>query len=145
MYRTKDWGGMALAHCVSLLAQLYDLTTIQTLLLILYGAYCANKFTIFYWYYQPDLRLQFVQGVPLNGWGFWYFITFNGLCVFAIVAHQRASHGDPGIIPPGMVAPGETEYFENKNCEKCTNKQTWKPIRAHHCRECGYCIFKVSY
>jgi DHHC palmitoyltransferase len=42
-----------------------------------------------------------------------------------------------------MVAPGETEHFENKNCEKCKDKATWKPARAHHCRECGHCIFKV--
>ena len=28
-----------------------------------------------------------------------------------------------------------------KFCRKCDG--TWKPERAHHCSECGFCIFKV--
>ena len=35
--------------------------------------------------------------------------------------------------------------MEIKNCEKCTGKETWKPQRAHHCRECGFCIFKMDH
>ena len=80
----------------------------------------------------------------MSGWGIWYFITFNTLCLLSIISHQRAAFSDPGIIPPGLRAPYTPENYEIKNCDKCKIKDTWKPVRAHHCTECGHCIFKVS-
>ena len=32
-----------------------------------------------------------------------------------------------------------------RHCEKCDGKETWKPARAHHCSECGYCVFKMDH
>jgi hypothetical protein len=46
MFRTRTCDGIALA--------------ILTLLLILYGVYCANKFAIFYWYHKPNLEDQMI-------------------------------------------------------------------------------------
>lgn len=142
MYRTRDWGGMALAHLVSRKEKIINF---QTILLIIYGAVCANKFTIIYWYYTPHIRDQFIQGVPLTGWGLWYFVTFNTLCCLSLIAHLRASFTNPGVIPVGFEAPFIPDNYEVKYCEKqnCATKKTWKPTRAHHCRECGCCIFKV--
>ena len=110
----------------------------------MYGAFCANRFTIFYWYYRPSLQDQFIQGIPLTGWGFFYCTTFNGVCLLAVIAHIRAAFSDPGRIPEGLKAPFQSEYMELKFCEKCKGKETWKPVRAHHCSTCGYCVFKVS-
>lgn len=83
-------------------------------------------------------------GIPLKGKGLFYFVTFNWLCLMAVVSHLRAACADPGRIPEGMKAPFQSEYMEIKHCEKCKGKETWKPARAHHCKECGFCIFKVS-
>ena len=63
----------------------------------------------------------------------------------AIISFLRASMSDPGQIKPGFEAPFQSEYMEMKNCEKCKNKETWKPVRAHHCRECGFCVFKMDH
>ena len=46
MYRTKDWGGMLLAHV--------------TLALIMYGMYMANRTFIFYWHYTGSVGEMFV-------------------------------------------------------------------------------------
>ena len=85
MYRTKDWGGMLLAHV--------------TLALILYGVYMANRTYIFYWHQTTNVKDMFVQGktnsanltlvlgIPLTGKGFFYFLTFNGASVLAILTH----------------------------------------------------------
>jgi hypothetical protein len=93
-------------------------------------------------------------GIPLTGMGFFYFITFNTLCVFSCVSHLRAGFADPGVIikqeviidwliiwqqsPPDDMNPQRVKY-----CKKC--KDSWKPERAHHCSECGNCVFKVRY
>ena len=131
MYRTRDFGGMALAHF--------------TLLLIVYGQYIGNRTNIFYWHKETLINEQFIQGIPLTMKGFFYFITFNGFCLMAYLSHLRAAFTDPGRIPEGMVAPFQSEYGENKNCEKCVGKETWKPMRAHHCSECGFCVFKMDH
>ena len=131
MFRTRTCDGIALA--------------ILTLLLILYGVYCANKFAIFYWYHKPNLEDQMIQGIPLSGWGTFYFLTFNTISLLAIISHQRASAVDPGRIPEGMKAPFKSEYNQMLICEKCTGQETWKPARAHHCRECGFCVFKMDH
>jgi hypothetical protein len=38
-------------------------------------------------------------GIPLSGRGFFYFITFNSLCLMAYITHLRAAFSDPGKIP----------------------------------------------
>ena len=130
-YRTKDWGGILLAHI--------------TQALTLYGVYMANRTFIFYWHYTDIYELMFVQGIPLKFKGFLYFITFNGIVVMALISHVRASIADPGRIAEGMQAPFQSEYMDMKSCEKCEGKETWKPQRAHHCRECGFCVFKMDH
>ena len=131
MCRTKDYGGMALATA--------------TILLILYGALMANSVYIFFWHYAGSLEQQFIQGIPLTGRGVFYCLWFNGLCTMAISCHLRAANTDPGRIPEGMKAPFQSDFMEMKNCEKCVGKETWKPQRAHHCSECGFCIFKMDH
>ena len=131
MYRTRDWGGCLLAHV--------------TLALIMYGQYIANRCNIFYWHRQPVIEEQWISGVPLTLKGLFYCFTFNGMCFMAYVSHLRAAFADPGRIPEGMEAPFMSEHIEHKNCEKCTGKETWKPPRAHHCSECGFCVFKMDH
>ena len=112
----------------------------------MYGNFCGNKFCIFYWFWAGNTRTQFIEGIPLTGWGCWYFFTFNYFCVMAIVSHVRASFMDPGVIPKGFKPPFMPTDYTAKQCEKgaCTNTDTWKPTRAHHCSMCNRCIFKVS-
>ena len=90
------------------------------------------------------MQNQLIQGIPLSGWGFFYCFTFNSLCGLSIISHQRAAWANPGRIPEGMKAPFQSEHMQIKYCDKCKGKETWKPVRAHHCRECGFCVFKVS-
>ena len=63
----------------------------------------------------------------------------------AYVSFLRAACTDPGRIPEGFQAPFKSDLSTIKTCEKCTGKETWKPERAHHCRECGFCVFKMDH
>ena len=60
----------------------------------------------------------------------------------ASISHLRASFGDPGSIPKDIEVPDYVDTVLLQTCEKCN--MTWKPERAHHCSECGICVFKVS-
>ena len=62
----------------------------------------------------------------------------------AVITHQRAAFSNPGRMPEGMQAPFHSEHMKIVNCERCIGKETWKPVRAHHCAACGFCVFKVS-
>lgn len=111
----------------------------------MYGQYIGNRTNIFYWHREPVVEQQFIQGIPLTFMGFLYFLLFNGCCLMAYVCHLRAAFSDPGRIPEGMTPPFQSEYDEIKNCTKCVGKETWKPARAHHCSECGFCVFKMDH
>jgi len=77
--------------------------------------------------------------------GLIYCFLFNGCCTLAYVSHIRAAFADPGRIALGMKAPFESKFTDMNTCEKCPKKKTWKPARAHHCRECGFCVFKMDH
>lgn len=80
----------------------------------MFGNFIANYFCIFYWYYEVNPQKQMIYGeidlilgclgIPLNGLGTWYFLTFNYLCWMSLMSHWRAAWADPGVIPKGMVS-----------------------------------------
>jgi ribosomal protein L37E len=106
--------------------------------------FCANQLCIFYWYWRPRIEEQAIQGLPLDSWGTFHFFVFNTLSFMAVITHQRAAFSNPGRMPEGMQAPFHSEHMKIVNCERCIGKETWKPVRAHHCAACGFCVFKVS-
>lgn len=127
---TTNWDGIALF--------------IVTLLLIGYGWYMANSVFIFFWHWGGSLEEQFIQGIPLKTRGFFYAVVFNTTVIMATVSFLRAAFTDPGRIKEGMTAPFQSEYMKMENCERCEGRTSWKPQRAHHCDECGHCIYKMD-
>ena len=130
MCMTKNWDGIALF--------------IVTLLLIGYGAYMANAVFIFFWHWAGSLDEQFIQGVPLTLRGLIYFWLFNGSVALTLCNFVRAAFTDPGRISEGMKAPFQSEFMKMEDCNQCVGRSTWKPQRAHHCEECGHCVFKMD-
>ena len=126
--RISVYGGLALS--------------IITHLLIYYGCWAANRLNIFYWFYEDQFHSQIIKGLPLSMWGIVHFTVFNFFVVMALVTHLRAYFADPGKIPTDVQVPDTVDTTRLNSCEKCSMK--WKPPRAHHCKECGDCIFKVS-
>ena len=116
---------------------------LQTVLLLLYGQFCCNYFCIFYWYMENNKSRQLLRGLPLTTWGTIFFIVFNTLCTLAVIAHWRAAWADPGKVPKMKEPPGSMVPSRVKYCRKC--EMNWKPERAHHCSECGQCIFKMDH
>eukprot|EP00347_Sterkiella_histriomuscorum_P001842 403370469 len=129
MCKTYDFCGIFLA--------------VFTVFLLLFGNFVCNYFCIFYWYYEPNPAKQLLYGIPLTGMGTVYALTFNYLCVMSLSSHWRAAWADPGIVAKQSEPPGNMDPARVKMCKKCDN--SWKPERAHHCSECGNCIFKMDH
>ena len=54
-------------------------------------------------------------GIPLNGPGFFYFSTFNTLCLLSLWSHQKAAWTDPGVIPARKVTIQINVLICNRN------------------------------
>ncbi|KEP66684.1 UNVERIFIED_CONTAM: DHHC zinc finger domain-containing protein [Hammondia hammondi] len=75
--------------------------------------------------------------------GIFLLILHELSVVFALTAHLLAVFTDPGStkhapsqVPPNLpFAPGQ--------CSPC--KGRWKPPRAHHCKVCKECIFRMDH
>ena len=117
---------------------------VLTVALLIYGNIVGNYLFIYYWYYEFDIKLQFIPGIPLTMTGFIYALVFNSFCILSISSPFRAAIIDPGTIPHGFKQPEYLQEGSYKYCKKCPNS-TWKPERAHHCSECGNCIFKMDH
>jgi len=55
----------------------------------------------------------------------------------------RASFTNPGLIPKEIEVPDYVDTAGLNTCERCN--MTWKPQRAHHCSECGVCVYKMDH
>ena len=111
------------------------------MLLLLYGNFCGNYFSLLYWHFEPLDSNQILSGIPLTPWATLWFLMFNTLCFLSLISHWRAAWADPGSIPKTQEPPGGMNLAHVKYCKKCDFN--WKPERAHHCSECGTCVFKV--
>jgi palmitoyltransferase len=117
---------------------------VLTVLLLVYGNFIGNYFFIFYWHYEFDYSKQMVPGIPLDSVGLIFAAVFNFFCACSILSHFRAATHDPGFIPHKFKQPEFLTEGSYKFCKKCP-EGTWKPERAHHCSECGHCVFKMDH
>uniref|UniRef100_A0A6B2LBQ5 Palmitoyltransferase n=1 Tax=Arcella intermedia TaxID=1963864 RepID=A0A6B2LBQ5_9EUKA len=86
-------------------------------------------------------------------------ISFSLLCY----SYYKSIHTDPGVAPKGWVPPGLQEeqletlkqmevprdalldiehFYIPKWCRHC---QSWKPPRAHHCKDKQSCVLKMDH
>lgn len=78
--------------------------------------------------------------LPLNDAGLCIFVVYQTLIFLSWFSHFRAATTDPGTVTVA-VAP---EGIDNPRCCKlCGNR--WKPPRAHHCKTCQRCIFRMDH
>ncbi|KAF4680879.1 Palmitoyltransferase zdhhc3 [Perkinsus olseni] len=86
---------------------------------------------VFYYYIMPSSSYSYYD---------------TTLCIrllsgtMALLSHIRASLADPGYVDMSMTPPPSAD---NNICIKCDG--AWKPYRAHHCRECRRCVYRMDH
>jgi palmitoyltransferase len=67
------------------------------------------------------------------------YVTTMGMAVWS---HLRGAFSDPGYIPAVSSLEASASNQNIRLCKKC---DAWKPARAHHCRTCGKCVFRLDH
>eukprot|EP00918_Siedleckia_nematoides_P101209 GHVU01221140.1.p1 GENE.GHVU01221140.1~~GHVU01221140.1.p1 ORF type:complete len:229 (+),score=17.79 GHVU01221140.1:313-999(+) len=78
-------------------------------------------------------------------WGLTRRVVRHGLLVFHLLAlssHFMAVFADPGFCSNlQKTAPSKVKLV--RHCKECGFQ--WKPPRAHHCRVCQRCVFRMDH
>jgi len=85
-----------------------------------------------------------IPWLPYTDAGCIVFFLYQGLISLSFISHVQAMTTDPGTIIPSKPPP---ELQNTKWCTLCREGQEerWKPPRAHHCKTCKRCIFRMDH
>ncbi len=103
---------------------------IFTWLVLLLNIYCVNR-----------VLTNLIAFKVLSDVGF-YRAAVNTLLGLCLYLHVYCVFSDPGCIPKNL--PKYKSSFDLPVCQKCPGRPL-KPLRAHHCRTCRGCIFKMDH
>lgn len=93
-------------------------------------------------FFPRDNKEGLFGGLPISNNGLFLLGSMDMIGGLGLIAHAAAVFLDPGSTrhaprrPPRIV---ESPVF----CALCDNR--WKPPRAHHCRSCKECIFRMDH
>lgn len=113
------------------------LTSASTWLLVCVTDLVVSKCAFMPWFRTPHPRFSMI---PVTDHGLVMFAAYQALISLALLSHAQAMTTDPGIIrelsPPN-------DFLDPRSCKQCRNQ--WKPPRAHHCRVCRRCVFRMDH
>eukprot|EP00397_Hematodinium_sp_SG-2012_P024387 GEMP01025397.1.p1 GENE.GEMP01025397.1~~GEMP01025397.1.p1 ORF type:complete len:412 (+),score=78.09 GEMP01025397.1:79-1236(+) len=107
-------------------------------LLLLACDYILTRFVLYAWFPARDSDKNAL--IPLENPGYAFFCVYNVFVILAGVAHFRAMVTDPGSMDNIPVPP---DCDKPRSCKLCNGN--WKPPRAHHCKTCNRCIFRMDH
>eukprot|EP00931_Biecheleriopsis_adriatica_P094215 TRINITY_DN6789_c0_g2_i1.p1 TRINITY_DN6789_c0_g2~~TRINITY_DN6789_c0_g2_i1.p1 ORF type:complete len:323 (+),score=18.65 TRINITY_DN6789_c0_g2_i1:89-1057(+) len=110
--------------------------TVVTWALLAFTNWVVVRHVLVAWLWTSRPRFNLV---PLNDFGLVIFFVYQLLIFLSWFSHMRAATTDPGTISES-TAPESFRY--PKSCSSC---KAWKPPRAHHCKTCRRCIFRMDH
>lgn len=113
---------------------------LSSLTWVLFGLtdWVVSRYVIEAWFSASSSRLSWV---PLTDAGTLIFLIYQALLFMSWLSHFQAMTTDPGTIAPKEAPENFTQ--PPRACRLCADK--WKPPRAHHCKTCKTCIFRMDH
>ncbi|EGR28672.1 zinc finger family protein, putative [Ichthyophthirius multifiliis] len=91
------------------------------------------------WFYSQDSFFH------LDSIGLTFYILYIYLFILTCISYLKSCFSDPGYISKNIKPPLDLLDEKSINyCQKCIHKQ-WKPMRAHHCKTCKKCVFRMDH
>jgi len=103
------------------------------------------KYFIKRWFHEEHAFLQLIKGIALEPVGLSLLVFYEIIFFLAFVSYQLACLSNPGYmtgklpVPKHIIKDNSIEF-----CYRCLDKK-WKPKRAHHCRICRKCVFRMDH
>ncbi len=69
-------------------------------------------------------------------------IVYISITILCMLCYYRASFTDAGPIMVKSIPEPRLCEMLSKECDKCKG---WKPPRAHHCKNCKKCVFRMDH
>lgn len=108
-----------------------------TWLLLAFADWVIVRYVIVGWFWTSNPRFP---SLPLTDVGVCLCLVYQSLIGLSWFSHLQAAITDPGTIRT-YEAPACVE--NPKLCKIC--QDCWKPPRAHHCKTCRRCIFRMDH
>lgn len=109
-------------------------------ILLLISDLVVIKYVVFAWFSDDDPASE--KFLRLHNAGIFILIAYNFSLFLCSISHMKAMSTDPGTIKEDVKVPPHLEA-EARSCKICNHR--WKPVRAHHCKLCKRCIFRMDH
>ncbi|EAS06291.1 DHHC zinc finger protein (macronuclear) [Tetrahymena thermophila SB210] len=117
---------------------------VVTIVLLLLSNYIVYSLFLRRWFKEDRKFYLMIRGIELDNTGTCLFILYQTFFFLAIISYFKASLSDPGFLK-NLKPPSELlEENQIIYCQKCPDKK-WKPQRAHHCKTCQKCVFRMDH
>jgi len=105
--------------------------------LLAFADWVVVRQVFFAWFWAAHPRFSWM---PFTDSGAVLFLVYQSLICLSFVSHIRAATTDPGTVRQTSTPP----VLKNPRfCKLCQGR--WKPPRAHHCKTCHRCIFRMDH
>mmetsp|Transcript_164821 Transcript_164821/g.528867 ORF Transcript_164821/g.528867 Transcript_164821/m.528867 type:complete len:316 (-) Transcript_164821:54-1001(-) len=105
--------------------------------LLAFADWVVVRYVVVTWFWTAQPRIEWL---PFTDFGVVVFATYQVLLGLSWFSHLQAMTTDPGTIKQS-IAP--TDFPNPRCCKLCQGR--WKPPRAHHCKTCHVCIFRMDH
>ncbi|KAL4501683.1 hypothetical protein ABPG72_018734 [Tetrahymena utriculariae] len=118
--------------------------SVVTVVLLILSNYLVYQFFLRRWFKEDRKFYLMIRGIELDNTGTCLFIFYQIFFFLAIISYFKASLSDPGLMKNLEPPVGLLEDSLINFCQKCEDKK-WKPQRAHHCKICQKCVFRMDH
>mmetsp|Transcript_142790 Transcript_142790/g.397754 ORF Transcript_142790/g.397754 Transcript_142790/m.397754 type:complete len:331 (+) Transcript_142790:130-1122(+) len=105
--------------------------------LLAFADWVVVRHVLVAWFWTPRPRFSWL---PLTDVGALVTLAYQILLFLSWLSHFQAMTTDPGTVREQIAPP---HFANGVNCKLCQNR--WKPPRAHHCKTCHRCIFRMDH
>jgi len=110
---------------------------VVTWLLIALADWVVVRHVLVAWFWTSRPRISWL---PLTDIGTSVAIVYNLLLGLSWFSHFQAMTTDPGTV---RMECAPTNFQNPRVCKLCQGR--WKPPRAHHCKTCHRCVFRMDH
>mmetsp|Transcript_31513 Transcript_31513/g.66947 ORF Transcript_31513/g.66947 Transcript_31513/m.66947 type:complete len:299 (-) Transcript_31513:202-1098(-) len=114
--------------------------SLVTWVLMLFADAVVVRYVVASWFWSSNPRWPLL---PFTDGGLVVFGLYQFVLCLTWFTHFQAITTDPGSMEGEDCRDPPQDLKDPRRCKLCESR--WKPPRAHHCKVCEVCIFKMDH